>query len=119
MSHTYSRTASLFDEFAFSFDEADEIIFHKIYSSARENADDFSVTGEKLYERAKEKYHEKIHYFNEIMDSADFLEQELNQKAGEKYPEGYLFVTMGAGDNWKIGRSLFDLLQKKKHSDCH
>ena len=53
------------------------------------------------------------------MDSADFLEQELNQKAGEKYPEGYLFVTMGAGDNWKIGRSLFDLLQKKKHSDCH
>lgn len=119
MSHTYSRTASLFDEFAFSFDEADEIIFHKIYSSARENADDFSVTGEKLYERAKEKYHEKIHYFNEIMDSADFLEQELNQKAGEKYPKGYLFVTMGAGDNWKIGRSLFDLLQKKKHSDCH
>ena len=119
MSHTYSRTASLFDEFAFSFDEADEIIFHKIYSSARENADDFSVTGEKLYERAKEKYHEKIHYFNEIMDSADFLEQELNQKAGEKYPAGYLFVTMGAGDNWKIGHSLFDLLQKKKHSDCH
>ncbi len=112
MSHTYSRTASLFDEFAFSFDSADKIILHKIYSSARENASDFSVTGRKLYEKAKERYTD-IHYFEEILDAKPFLLAELNKKAGEKYPEGYLFVTLGAGDNWKIGKALFEELSKK------
>ena len=111
MSHTYSRTASLFDEFAFSFDDADQIILHKIYSSARENASDFTVTGKKLYERAKEKY-DNIHYFEEIMDAKPFLLEELNKKAGSEYPEGYLFVTVGAGDNWKIGKELFEELSK-------
>ena len=48
MSHTYSRTASLLDEFASSFEAADEVILHKIYSSARENKKDFEeiVSGE-------------------------------------------------------------------------
>ena len=41
MSHTYSRTASLLEEFASSFESADQVILHKIYSSARENKKDF------------------------------------------------------------------------------
>ena len=36
MSHTYSRTASLLDEFASSLDDADMVVLHKVYASARE-----------------------------------------------------------------------------------
>ncbi len=27
-------------------------------------------------------------------------------KAGAEYPNGYLFVTMGAGDNWKVAQKI-------------
>ena len=34
----------------------------------------------------------------------------LEQPLDAKYPDGYLFVTMGAGDNWKVGKKIIDLL---------
>ena len=34
---------------------------------------------------------------------------------GPKYPDGYVFVTMGAGDNWKAGKLL---LEKLKNLGC-
>lgn len=106
MSHTYSRTASLLKEFAASFDSADEIILHKIYSSARENKNDFSVTGETLFLETKKNY-EKVFYFEEIMDAKNFLIDELKKDLDEKF-SGLLFVTMGAGDNWKLGKAILD-----------
>ena len=29
------------------------------------------------------------------------------KKLPPEYPDGYLFVTMGAGDNWKLGKEIF------------
>ena len=112
MSHTYSRTAALLNDFAHSFDSADEVILHKIYSSARENAADFSVSGQLLYTETAKNYKD-VHYYEEVLDAQDFVLQELNKPADEKNPEGYLFVTMGAGDNWKIGKAVFDEMSKK------
>lgn len=109
MSHTYSRTQALLEEFASSFVSADVVILHKIYASARENKDDFSITGKTLFEKAK-KYSKNVYYFEEIMDASSFVEEEINQKN----KNGYLFVTMGAGDNWKIGRYVVDNLIEKK-----
>lgn len=112
MSHTYSRTQALLDEFASSFTGADEIILHKIYSSARENAADFSITGKTLYEKTREHF-ENVHYFEEILDASGFvlslLEEPLDSK---KYPDGYLLVTMGAGDNWKLGKEILKSLEQ-------
>ncbi len=106
MSHTYSRTQSLLDEFASSFTGADEIILHKIYSSARENAADFCITGRTLFERTKEHF-SNVHYFEEILDAKDFALNLVNEPLdSSKYPDGYLFVTMGAGDNWKLGKAI-------------
>lgn len=106
MSHTYSRTQALLKDFASSFDSADEVILHKIYSSARENPADFSITGKTLFEEAQ-KYHANIHYFEEILDAKDFLLSELNKSLDkEKYPDGFLFVTMGAGNNWILGKEI-------------
>lgn len=107
MSHTYSRTQSLLNEFSQCFDDADEIILHKIYSSARENPKDFKIDGKTLFEKTKENYKNSkpIFYFEEPLDAKNFALQELSKPLPKEF-EGYLFVTMGAGDNWKLGREI-------------
>ncbi|MBN2444475.1 MAG: UDP-N-acetylmuramate--L-alanine ligase [Spirochaetales bacterium] len=98
MSHTYSRTKELLREFGEAFSSADEVILHKIYASAREQGE-HHITGKDLYHEVA-KHHSHVHYFEEIMDALPYLKEVLTP--------GDLFVTMGAGDNWKIGRSLYD-----------
>ena len=96
MPHTYSRTAALLDEFATSFDAADIVILHKIYASAREEYSG-TVDGKSLFDKMKRKV-QTLHYFEEVMDATPFLEKVLKP--------GDLFVTIGAGDNWKLGREV-------------
>ncbi len=116
MSHTYSRTQALLDDFAASMDSADVVILHKIYSSARENAEDFEITGRTLYNKTiehqkaagtKASHHNAIYYTQEILDAKSIAEMELEKKLPPEYPDGYLFITMGAGDNWKLGKEIF------------
>ena len=104
MSHTYTRTASLLEEFASCFDFADEVILHKIYPSAREIYSG-SVSGKILFARAQ-NYHSNVKYFEEVMDAKSYLENRFREK--EQNKTGYLFVTMGAGDNWKLGKALLN-----------
>ena len=106
MSHTYSRTQALLKEFARCFTAADEVILHKIYSSARENPADFEITGRTLYEAVLATGQKNVHYYEEILDAADFAKAELEKPLGSEYPDGYLFITMGAGDNWKLGKEI-------------
>jgi UDP-N-acetylmuramate--alanine ligase len=103
MSHTYSRTAALLKEFASSFTAADEVILHKIYASARETSDG-TVTGKTLFDATRQK-HKNVHYFEEVMDAREYLAKTLKP--------GDLFVTMGAGDNWRIGRAVLEDRSKK------
>ena len=110
MSHTYTRTAALLEEFASSFDSADVVIINKIYGSARENADAAKVTGKILAEHAA-KYHKHVIYAKEFDEAAEKALELLQQSAGSKYPDGYLFVTMGAGDNWKVGAKVMESLK--------
>ncbi len=98
MPHTYSRTAALLTEFGRCFEPADQVILHRIYASAREKAGG-QVDGRTLYrEVAGSGSHPAVRYFEEPLDCVDALAGELR--------EGDLFVTMGAGDNWKVGREL-------------
>lgn len=108
MSHTYTRTAALLDEFASSFSSCDKVILHKIYGSARENASLTGVTGKDLYLKANTLYPE-VSYYEDFFDAEKDLIHELNQK-DEKFPDGVLFVTMGAGDNWKLGKKIYEVL---------
>lgn len=109
MSHTYTRTAALLEEFAASFADADHVIINKIYGSAREAAGDASVSGEILAEAAR-KYHSDVVYAGEFDAAAETGFQYLSKKSRSSCPDGYLFVTMGAGDNWKVGRKILDML---------
>ncbi len=98
MSHTYSRTAALLGDFAASLRGADEIILHKIYASARETYDG-TVSGETLYQATKAR-HKNVRYFDEVMDAREYLAKNLRK--------GDLFVTMGAGDNWQLGKTVLE-----------
>ena len=107
MSHTYSRTQSLLKEFSQSFDSADVVILHKIYSSARENPSDFEITGKTLFDEVQKNFNNKenVFYFEEVLDAKDFVLSELAKPLPED-KNGYLFITMGAGDNWKLGKEI-------------
>jgi UDP-N-acetylmuramate--alanine ligase len=99
----------LFDEFAASFENADIILLHKIYSSAREVYDG-SVTGFALYEKTCETLGrtpcKNIFYAEECEDAFDLMKGELRRRD--------LFMTMGAGDNWKLGKKLFDYFKQQE-----
>ena len=114
MSHTYSRTQALLPEFAKCFTAADEVILHKIYSSARENPADFDITGRTLYEAVLASGQKNVHYYDEILDAADFAKAELEKALEPEYPDGYLFITMGAGDNWKLGKEILKNYEEAK-----
>ena len=122
MSHTYSRTQALLQEFARSTKAADIIILNKIYSSARENAADFNITGRTLFDETvkylasipkdewksehPDRKKPEVFYYEEATDAADFVKAELEKPLPPEYKDGYLFITMGAGDNWKLGKVL-------------
>ncbi|HUX12153.1 MAG TPA: UDP-N-acetylmuramate--L-alanine ligase [Spirochaetia bacterium] len=95
MSHTYSRTEALLEQFGRAFAAADLVITHRIYASAREAAG--SVTGEDLAAEIR-RNRPNVRYFPEPLDALPSLVGELRN--------GDIFVTMGAGDNWKLGRAL-------------
>jgi len=103
MSHTYSRTASLLHEFAASFGAADLVLLEDIYGSARE-AFDGSLTGRDLYEKTA-ACHSHVKYFNSFEETESFCRANLK--------EGDLFLTMGAGNNWQIGKNLYNFYKEE------
>jgi UDP-N-acetylmuramate--alanine ligase len=107
MSHTYTRTAALLDDFAFSFSGADVLFLHKIYASAREQYSG-GVNGKTLYERVKHLRNSSsaaVYYIDEPMDALEAIKKILKP--------GDLFITMGAGNNWLLGLELFNFYNKR------
>jgi UDP-N-acetylmuramate--alanine ligase len=96
MSHTYSRTRALLGEFGASFAAADVVLLHRIYASAREK-NESGISGRDLYDETSRR-HPNVHYFEDPLDALPFLQSELRH--------GDVLVTMGAGDNWKLGREV-------------
>ncbi|MDR0668533.1 MAG: UDP-N-acetylmuramate--L-alanine ligase [Treponema sp.] len=104
MSHTYTRTASLLDEFAESLNGADIVFLHKIYASAREQYSG-GVTGRVLFEKTAGKK-DGVYYTDEPDEAEGPLRDML--KADD------LFVTMGAGNNWTLGEKLYNYYRGKE-----
>lgn len=90
--HTYTRTLTLFDDFAHCFFNADELILADIYA-AREpftKVVSSDMLGDKIRELGQSCYN--FHSFEEIVEH---LKSNLK--------EGDLLLTIGAGDVYKIG----------------
>lgn len=101
MSHTYSRTAPLVAEFAESLQQADVLMLHKIYASARETPIE-GFSGHTLYNWCAKQASREIYYVDEPLDSTGLVLGLLK--------EGDLFITMGAGDNFMLSQRIYEEL---------
>jgi len=103
MSHTFSRTAALLDEFARALAGVDVLFLHKIYASARERFDG-CIDGMSLHLKIEKLRGEGqtpvLRYVDEPNDAFKPLTEILRP--------GDLFLTLGAGNNRCLGVSLFE-----------
>ena len=97
-SHTYTRTESLLDEFAKSFNDADVVIIADIYA-AREKFTD-SVSGLKLADEIRLQVSES----QEVLYIGDF--DSIVKHVESIACENDIVLTIGAGDVYKVGEML-------------
>ena len=91
--HRYSRTQICWHEFTTCFSQCDELVISDIYAAGEAPID--GITSERLVTEIK---HPSVHYFKK----SDHLTQDIRALLRE----GDVFVTLGAGDGWKIGMEL-------------
>ncbi|MDU5185303.1 MAG: cyanophycin synthetase, partial [Peptoniphilus harei] len=93
--HTFTRTKLLLDAFANSFDESDVIIITDIYA-AREK--DYGDIHSKTLRNAIADHRDNAFYISGFEDIVKFVKENISKDD--------IFVTMGAGDVYKIGEML-------------
>ncbi len=98
--HLYSRTKALFDEFVTCFNDADNVFLLPIYF-ARENLD-LEVSSEKLALAIRLHRGEAV-AFNSFTEAEKWVGK---MKLGPKD----VFVTMGAGEAYKVAEKVFKLV---------
>jgi len=99
--HTYSRTKALLDDFAASFNLADELIVLDIYGSAREKQG--GVHSQDLVEKiVKLDSHSSVRYIPTLAEAEKYLRENITRDE--------VIVLMGAGDIFKIGQNLINNL---------
>ena len=104
MSHTWSRTMALLTDFGTAFAAADEVLLHPIYASAREAPPaDSDRAGRALFAEVA-RHHPRVRYCETLAAAGVYLAASLGA--------GDLLVTMGAGDNWRVGH---DVLRRLRH----
>ena len=95
--HTYSRTQTLFDEFAISFNDADEVVVSEIYAS-REPKQDFSAA-----QVVKAMRHSSTHFIAELDAIRVYLLENLRP--------GDVLLVLSAGDADSVSRDVLSALQ--------
>lgn len=101
--HRYSRTKLLLKKFGTAFYDADVLILTDVYSAGEKPIE--GIDGESIVKEVKEnKKNKEVFYVKEREKIAQFLIDKLK--------EDDLVITMGAGDNYKTGEELIELLKK-------
>jgi len=101
--HTYSRTGMFLKKFASSLTLADELYLLDIYASAREQKGD--VSSDDLAEEIALLGH-TARNLNNIENAVHYMSAYLN--------EGDVFVTMGAGDVFRVADQLLEKVKNEK-----
>ena len=96
--HTYSRTQTLFEEFAASFGEADEVIVCEVYA-AREPKQSFSSA-----QIVEAMHHKAAHFIPTLPEISNYLVSHLES--------GDVLIVMSAGDADQISTDVLAQLQK-------
>lgn len=95
--HTYSRTRALLEEFARAFEDADHVILTPIYA-ARET-DTLGVSSQDIVRRM---IHPDARYLSDFDTVVAYLREHVQS--------GDVVLTLGAGDGYRIGERLLELL---------
>jgi UDP-N-acetylmuramate--alanine ligase len=104
--HRYTRTHALMDEFARSFNQADQVWLLDIYAASEKPIE--GVTSLTLAERMRSFGHRSVHY-------AGTIDQAVEAILSEARP-GDLVMTLGAGNVWQTGDRILDRL--REHHDA-
>ncbi len=109
--HTFSRTETFLDDFISALSKADEAFVTDIYGSAREKVG--TVDGKAL----AAAFRNGSDHYVPFDKAAETLEAKLLASVAAKRSlasAATIFVTMGAGDVWKVGEEILMKLQSKK-----
>jgi UDP-N-acetylmuramate--alanine ligase len=99
--HRYSRTRDLLAEFSSCFEDADVVVLTDIYAAGEEPLP--GITGRTIVDQVRAHGHGDVHYVEQKSMLPEFLRDIVK--------EGDLVLTLGAGDIWKAGDRLLDLLR--------
>lgn len=105
--HLYSRTRDFKEGFARAFFNADVLVVTDVFGSREQPIE--GVSGQLIADMAIKYGHRKVHYVADKADLPEFL-KDLSRP-------GDTILTMGAGDVWRVGRKLLELLQKEHPSE--
>ncbi len=102
--HRYSRTQSLLDEFAKSFQDADSIFVLDIYAASEKPIE--GITGESLARRIQELGGQEARYVGSFAEAAEALSTLAD--------EGDMILTLGAGSVFQLGPMILEKLQARQ-----
>lgn len=94
--HRYTRTQALFRDFLSAFHDADRLYIFDVYPAGEDPIP--GVTGESLCEAIREHGHLAAVFAGQAGRACDAILSDLRP--------GDIFLTMGAGDVWKLGESV-------------
>jgi UDP-N-acetylmuramate--alanine ligase len=99
--HRYSRTKALLPEFFPVFGAAQQVFVTEIYSAGEPSLPE--ITGRDLFRGIERQGHPSVTF---VKDLAAFDEMLL-----DRLRPGDVFLTLGAGDIWKVGEKLLERLE--------
>lgn len=98
--HRYSRTRDLFDDFVTAFYDASLLYITEIYAASEKPIE--GISGRALFESIKEHGHRDICYVEDKENIPEIVVKDLKQ--------GDLVLFLGAGDVWRQGLVLLEML---------
>ena len=102
--HRYSRTQSLLDEFAKSFQDADSIFVLEIYGASEKPIE--GISGESLARRIQELGGQEARYVRSFAEAAEAVSTLAD--------EGDMILTLGAGSVFQLGPMILEKLQARQ-----
>ncbi len=102
--HRYSRTKLLLKEFGSAFKDTDVLVLTDIYAAGENPIE--GVTGESMLKEVIETTSQDVSYIPNVDAIADYLVDVVE--------EGDLVITMGAGNVYKVGEKLVEMLKRRK-----
>ncbi|HEV2860247.1 MAG TPA: UDP-N-acetylmuramate--L-alanine ligase [Pyrinomonadaceae bacterium] len=102
--HRYSRTADLLDEFARSFNNADVLMITDIYAASEDPIP--GISAESLVEAVHRYGHKDARYVGSVDEAVRALMEEVRP--------GDMVITLGAGNVYRVGEQLPELLREKE-----